>query len=133
MNKNFIKRLLLVTLCSIVSIQLFATSVQDDDPKMPTDYMPIMVTRKPSNSDIHRGLIQDVEVYYYNKEIYFTFNKNIGEVTINVLNLSTGQSVCDYVDSMQGSFIIDISSMGVGQYEICIFNDSTTYEGSLIL
>ncbi len=133
MNKNFIKSLLLVTLCSIVSFEVFATSVQDDDPQMPTDYTPIMVTRKPANADIHRGLIQDIDVYYYNKEIYFTFNKNIGEVTIDVINLSTGQSVSDYVDSMQGSFIINIGSMGVGEYEICIFNDSTTYEGYLTL
>lgn len=133
MKKSIIKKSLLTTLSLILSINVFATNTLDDIKKMPVDYVPIIVTRKPANANMHRGLIQDVEAYYQNGSIYLNFNNNIGEVIISVTNIQTGQLCHNCIDSTQNTCSIDISSLGVGQYEILIYNDLLLYEGSFVL
>lgn len=133
MKKSIIKKSLLTTLCLILSINVFATNTLDDIKNMPVDYVPIIVTRKPANANMHRGLVQDVEAYYQNGSIYLNFNNNIGEVIVCITNLHSGESIYDCIDTEYMTYAININTLGTGQFEILIFNDLLTYEGSFIL
>lgn len=128
MKKSIIKKSLLTTLCLILSINVFATNTLDDIKKMPVDYVPIIVTRKPANANMHRGLIQDVEAYYQNEYIYIVFNLSIEYVSIEVLNVGNGFNVVTNVDTNNQQMThVDIGSGGCGTYTITITTQTGVY------
>ena len=72
-----------------------------------------------------RDLIQvPIACFYSNGSLFFTFMEDLGELEINVTNLSTGVEIIDEIDSFCGNALLEVPESS-GEYQI----DITTENG----
>lgn len=102
-------RKVLTLLCAISSaLSLFATTINDDDKTIP---VPIIregtkkggILRSPEQVPLSVFLIKDMSV------LNIQFQRNVGELYIDLENKSTGGYVSDIIDSRIGNVIIPFS------------------------
>ena len=124
------KILLSLVFCALasMSLQMFAEDKNgaESNPQTGIEF----IKHSPNQP---RTLIQDIEAYYTNNMVYFTFNENLGQANIVISNANTGAQVETSVPTTCSNVQVDISSLGQGNFEIVINTAQGTYSGVFCL
>ena len=77
------------------------------------------------------SLVEDVEAYYYDDLLSVSFNVDLGDANLVVVNTTTGES---WSDSVNGVCTATLALSGdEGYYEIYIYTDCGDYSGTFII
>ena len=119
------KRFVLI-LCALFFVQ-FSNIIRAEEQRN------ILIVKKKDSEDVPkqrpRDLIQvPIACFYSNGSLFFTFMEDLGELEINVTNLSTGVEIIDEIDSFCGNALLEVpESSGEYQIEITTENGDSYY------
>lgn len=92
-----------------------------------------ITTPPPASNKPKAPVLIPVSARYYeiSQEIVLSFTANLGNVSVTVLNVTTGESVNDTVDSADGIVSVPISGTS-GQYYLILnsVGSTTVYSGT---
>lgn len=123
----------ILSLCSYIHVNALPLNTSNPDSEDPADYVPIIVTQKPLNSDLHRGSTVCIEAYYQNGHIYINFDRCVNNTKIEVTNINTNSVISHSVNEGETIIILDISSLGCGTNYIEITINEDVFYGILDL
>ena len=131
-NRSTMKHILsLVFFISLLGTPFFCLSAQNDV------CLDIKFTDDHSESDIQRSLKDiPVKASYYSAidSIVFTFSCDLGDMDIEIDNISTGEHVSAFVNTTYEPFTIVCISGDKGTYVIRLNgSDGKTYHASFVL
>lgn len=140
MKKNLINFILTITLVVAVTLS-WANSptinnysfdkieVADNDttntpPSLPgEDFVPIIIRKILKDSDDGRSLIP-ISALYNNEVIELDFYGNLGTLYVVVNNNTTGERWSEYIDTIDGVALMDVTSYNPsGYYTITFYSD----------
>ena len=130
--QKFIITILSLCYCICINATSFTVSSVDNE-EVPKDHVPIVVKRKPLNSDLHRSLTLYIEAYYQDEHIYIDFDKCINSAYIEITNLETNSIISYYINKEESNITLDISSLGYGSHYIEITINDEVFYGILYL
>lgn len=119
------KRFVLI-LCALFFVQ-FSNIIRAEEQRN------ILIVKKKDSEDVPkqrpRDLIQvPIACFYSNGSLFFTFMEDLGELEINVTNLSTGVEIIDEIDSFCGNALLEVpESSSEYQIEITTENGDSYY------
>ncbi len=126
-TKSFLSIALLLS--AIFPVKAFACEISNLE--LDGDYQKVVVDPPRDKDQPYRGLTIPFDMYYYSGSITADFYSNIGDVTVIVMNTSTGQMWSATMDSSLGTCTMDISTANwQGYYELTIIDgQSNSYSG----
>ena len=125
MKKVFLL-LLLASFLPLTSIDAQTTKPILNSDDLVISIKPLRPTVRPRTITV-----SDVEAYYSNEALTLIFNKDMGDVDIEVVNLSNGDM---WLDSVSGVCATSILLSGdAGHYSITIYTSECDYYGEFEL
>lgn len=108
-----------------------ASSKEISDPPLKIPIPPISIPIPGPTNPRPLSLVEDVEAYYYDDLLSVSFNVDLGDANLVVVNTTTGES---WSDSVNGVCTTTLALSGdEGYYEIYIYTDYGEYSGTFII
>lgn len=115
---------------------IFGISAFASNPPRNNCYIPIIISRPSSDTNLHRSIGSLIDAFYSAETIHLEFiDGNIGSSIITITHQESGAFIEDMIDSSDRAIDINISEIiSYGHYEIVITTESNiTYSGYFIL
>ncbi len=118
--RNLINSAFAALLMLLASVPMMASNVQDEEPEIPPEYMPIVI-RTEYGVEHQRSFGASFDLSYQSGTVVAEFYENIGTVSIIITNTDTGEMWNADLDSSAGISTVDISTYDwQGYYELMI-------------
>lgn len=124
------RRIIILLLASICISSLYANQITVEEYDIVI--IPTTTTSNEDREDKPRSIVEsDIEATYYAGVLTFLFNVDLGNATIVVCNLNTGEEWSGSTDGMGVETIV--MSGDEGYYTITIYTDYGEYSGEFSL
>lgn len=124
------RRIIILLLASICISSLYANQITVEEYDIVI--IPTTTTSNEDREDKPRSIVEsDIEATYYAGVLTFLFNVDLGNATIVVCNLNTGEEWSGSTDGMGVETIL--LSGDEGYYTITIYTDYGEYSGEFSL